>query len=74
MTLFKSQINLAEHECSTNWGDCIFTLLYKPTRPDPGEDIHHTVISCVGNLRLLPQTLQETGPPALRLIREDEAR
>ena len=21
-TLFKSQIILAEHECSTNWGDC----------------------------------------------------
>ena len=23
MTLFKSQIILAEHKCSTNWGDCI---------------------------------------------------
>ena len=22
ITLFKSQIVLAEHECSTNWGDC----------------------------------------------------
>ena len=22
ITLFKSQIILAEHECSTNWGDC----------------------------------------------------
>ena len=22
ITLFKSQISLAEHECSTNWGDC----------------------------------------------------
>ena len=22
---------------------------YKPTQPNPGEDIHHTVISCVGN-------------------------
>jgi len=22
ITLCKSQFNLAEHECSTNWGDC----------------------------------------------------
>ena len=22
---------------------------FKPTQPNPGEDIHHTVISCVGN-------------------------
>ena len=22
ITFFKSQITLAEHECSTNWGDC----------------------------------------------------
>ena len=22
ITLFKSQISLAEHRCSTNWGDC----------------------------------------------------
>ena len=22
ITLFESQIILAEHECSTNWGDC----------------------------------------------------
>ena len=30
-----------------------------------------TVISCVENLRLLPLTLQETGPTVLRPIRED---
>ena len=40
ITLFKSQIILAEHECSTNWGDCksnqmlVFEERGKPEYPE----------------------------------------
>ena len=38
-----------------------FTISFSSTHLTPGEDIHHAVISCVGNWRLLPQPCRRRG-------------